>query len=361
MLDQGRVRITPPAGWMLVERKGDGLSLRYELGDGQGTISIIVTPQEAALTDETVATIAKVAVKELRDAARNEGAQLLIPPRTEPDGRFLLKVRARTRGADGKAVDQLQMCRALQLELVHVAVVANVETEAESAKIFAIAEELLDKAKLGTGPKPTSFRKTRVRMTIPPDWVEDRKDDPNGIVATYTNPAFPGARLVVRSRIIPKGAKRNTQVQDNTLDQLVDDYRNAPLPDWATERRAERKVEHPRFKRYVQHSLTWNDEPWGLDFRGLIAGDVAIGVEALVPPRDDTVTRWANAMALSIRSLDDKRRVGDLELSPAVEPAVRQMRRPSTARSTAPSASTRSPSPTTTSPSRTTNTPAPRP
>jgi hypothetical protein len=354
MLDQGRVRITPPAGWTLVERKG--LSLRYELGAGVGAITVIVTPQDSMPTDETIATMAKVAGKQLREAARNEGAQMLIPPRTEPDERFAMKLRDRTRGADGRVRDQLQMYRVMQLELVHVAVVANVETEDESRKIFAAAEELLDTAKLGTGPKPTSFRKTRVRFTVPPGWVEERKDEPNGVVAIYTNATYPGARLVVRSRIIPKDAKRNTQVQEHTLDQLVDDYRNAPLPDGVPQRTAERKIEHPRFKRFFQHSLSWNGQPWGLDFRCVIAGDVAIGVEALVPPRDDSVTRAADAMAATIRSLDDKKRVGDLELSPAVEPAVRQMRRPAPASSTAPS----SPAPAT-SPSGTTDTPPRRP
>ena len=352
LLDQGRVRITPPAGWKLVERKG--LSLRYQLGAGEGAITVIVTPQDEMPTDETIAKVAKVAGKELREAARNEGAQMLIPPRTEPDDRFALKLRDRTRGANGKARDQLQMYRVMQLELVHVAVVANVETEAESRKIFAAAEELLDTAKLGTGPKPTSFRKTRVRFTIPPGWVEERKDDPNGVVATYTNAAYPGARMVVRSRVIPKDAKFNAQVRDHTLDQLVDDYRTAALPDGVHQRTAERKIEHPRFKRFFQHSLSWNGQPWGLDFRCVIAGGVAIGVEALVPPRDDSVTRAADAMAATIRSLDDKKRVGDLELSPAVEPAVRQMRRP------APASAPSSPGPST-SPSRTPDTPPPRP
>ena len=165
----------------------------------------------------------------------------------------------------------------------------------------------------------------------------------------------------MRSRIIPKDARFNTQVQDHTLDQLVDDYRNAPLPDGVPQRTAERKIEHPRFKRFFQHSLSWNGQPWGLDFRCVIAGDVAIGVEALVPPLDDSVTKAADAMAATIRSLDDKKRVGDLELSPAVEPAVRQMRRPAPASSTAPSSPAPSSPAPATSPTRTTDTPTLRP
>lgn len=97
-----------------------------------------------------------------------------------------------------------------------------------------------------------------------------------------------------------------------------------------------RKAEHPQFKRYVLRSLTWNDQPWGTDFRCVIAGDVAMGIEALVLPLDAQVTRLADAMARSIRSLDDKRRVLDLEQSPAVAPAVRQMRPPATARARTP-------------------------
>ena len=348
MLDQGRVRLPPPAGWTLIERKADGRTLRYEIGGGAGTATIIVTPQDAMPTDETIATIAKTAMKEWRESVRNEGAQLLIPPQKVTDERFDLKLRIRTRGPDGLASDQLQMYRAMQLELVHVAVIANVDTEAEAERLYGPIEEMLDKTKLGPGPKPSAFRKTRVRLTVPPDWVEQRTDDPNGVVATYTNPSVPGARLVVRSRIIPKNARRDPQVQENAIDQLVDDFRHGKLPEGAGERYDERKIDHPRFKRYLVQSTDWNGGQWGTEFWCVIAGDVAIGVDALVPPLDQTVTRAAATMAASIRSLDDKRPVLDLELSPAVEPAQRQMRpRPTTtAPAGSPASAPSAPSPT---------------
>ena len=356
LLDQGRVRLPPPAGWTLVERKANGLSLKYEFGDGFAVATVIVTPQDAVPTDETLATIAKTAIKEWRESARNEGGQLLIPPQKVSDDRFDLKLRMRTRNPDGRARDQLQMYRAMQLELVHVAVVANVETEAEAERVYGPVEEMLDKMKLGPGPKPSAFRKTRVRLTVPPDWVEERTDDPNGVVATYTHPNVPGARLIVRSRIIPKDAKRNPQAQDSTLDQLVDDFRNAKLPAGAGKRYDEKKIEHPRFRRYIVQSVDFNGGQWGTEFWGVIAGDVAIGVDALVPPLDTKVTHAAMTMAASIRSLDDKRPGGGLELSPAVEPAARQMRQPKAPQTRPPTSG-----PATTSPTRTPGTTQPRP
>src|SRR5688572_27188116 len=121
MLDQGRVRLPPPAGWTLVERKANGLSMEYDFGNGVATAAVIVTPQDAVPTDETLAAIAITAVKEWRESARNEGAQLLIPPQKVSDERFDLKLRMRTRGPGGRARDLLQLYRVMQLELVHVA------------------------------------------------------------------------------------------------------------------------------------------------------------------------------------------------------------------------------------------------
>lgn len=328
MLDQGRVRIVGPPGWQLDKRGADGMTLRYKLGD-TGVIVVTVTPQQAALTREVYAKISKSIGQALREAARNEGAEFLIHPRVEPDNRFFLKVRDRTRGGDGKVRDQLQIYKALNLELIHIAAVAMVETEAESQPILAAAEEMLDNAKLGAGPKPSAFRRTRVRLAIPPDWSEQREDDPNGVVATYTNPAFPGARLVVRSKIIPevaKGAAADPQLREHAIDELVDGYRNAPLPEGAT-LAGEQHWDHPRLERLVTRPVVIDGQPWTSSFRCRVVGDVAIGVAALAPTSDDApAERMADAMALSIRSLDDKRQVLDLELSPAVAPAMRQMK-----------------------------------
>src|SRR4051812_10718328 len=77
-LDDGRVRITPPAGWTFVGRTADGLSLRYKLGEGegQGFMAIIVNPQTAVLKNESADQMAKLIGKQLRDAATHENAKI---------------------------------------------------------------------------------------------------------------------------------------------------------------------------------------------------------------------------------------------------------------------------------------------
>src|SRR5438045_1218860 len=129
-LDQGRVRITPPAGWTFVGRTNDGLSLRYKLGEGEGVMSIIINPQTAPIQgDEAVNKMGLLIGKQLREAAIKENAKILSPARVIPDERFLLKVHDRTRGNDGKVRDQVQIYRSMGLELLHVATVALADND----------------------------------------------------------------------------------------------------------------------------------------------------------------------------------------------------------------------------------------
>ena len=124
-------------------------------------------------------------------------------PRVIPDDRFLLTIHDRVRSNDNKIRDQVQVYRALSSSLLHVATVAVADNDEAAAPIHAAGAAVADGEKIGAGPKPTVFRRTRVRMTISPDWVEERGDDPNGVVARFTHREMPGAMIVVRAKSIP--------------------------------------------------------------------------------------------------------------------------------------------------------------
>ncbi len=318
LLDEGRVRITPPPGWTFVGRTDDGMSLRYNFGDNnEGIMSIIVTPQTAVLQSQAAEKMGKLIGQKLREAAQNQKATVLTPPRVVPDGRFFLKIRDRQRGPDGVVRDQLQIYRSMQLELLHVAVIAMADTEEAAAAIHAAGEEVAQRARLGTGPKPSSFRRARVKLTIPPDWTEQRTDDPNGVVAVFKAPDKGAARLVVRSKIVPKGAKASEDVRKNTIEQLMDIQRHAPLPPGSSEARDEQLIDDPRFARRLSRVMTVSGEPWKGDFRCMVVGDVVIGVESLAPVGEfQAVSKLADEMALSIKPLDDRKPAGDSKSAP---------------------------------------------
>jgi hypothetical protein len=327
-LDGGRVRLVAPQGWTLVHRGGDGLSLAYRLGEGEDapTMNVHVTVQEATTTRDSAAKMAMIIGKQLRDSATASNAKFLSQPRVIPDDRFLLTIHDRVRSNDNKVRDQVQVYRALAGDLLHVATVAVAEDDESAAPVHAAGAAVADSAKLGAGPKPVVFRRTRVRMTIPPDWVEQRSDDPNGVVATFTNPQLPGALLVVRAKTIPRDARGNADVQRNSVDMLVDDYRNAAVPAGASAVGEEEPFDRPPFAKHLMRSLDWDGQAWGTDFRARVTGNVAIGVEALSPPGDTLVARLADQMALSIKSLDDTKQVGELKLSPAAEKVLADRR-----------------------------------
>jgi hypothetical protein len=126
----------------------------------------------------------------------------------------------------------------------------------------------------------------------------------------------------VRSKIIPKGAKATADVRKNVIDQLVDAQRSAPLPKGAATATDEKMTDDARFARRVTRATEIDGAAWRTDFRCLVVGDVAIGVESLAPTSDaDAVSKLADQMALSIKPLDDRPPAADSKPAPAQQPA----------------------------------------
>src|SRR5439155_21759786 len=88
--------------------------------------------------------------KAIREAARKEGRELVLPPRVEPDERYFLKIHDVIKAED-KLSDRIQMYRVIGLNLVHVACTAIVESRDQSAAVHSAAEQLLDTMRLSRG------------------------------------------------------------------------------------------------------------------------------------------------------------------------------------------------------------------
>jgi len=313
MFDGGRVRIAPPKGWRNSFRAEDGLSARYEFGQ-RGLIVLVVTPQEAVFQPDMAGQMAQTIGKRVRDVASSDGSQLLYGPRVEQDDRFFLKIRDRQRVSTGEVLDRMQIYRVMQLDLVHVVVVAYTESEEAAARIHADAEAMLDQARSGSGPRPASFRRARIRLTVPPDWTEQRSDQPNGLVATYAAPDKGAARIVLRSKIVPKAAREDDARRRVLLDELVDAERYAPIVRGAAQPRDEERSEDPRFLRRMTRVIEVDGKPWQSDLRCVGVGDVLISVAAVAPPEAgpfETFSKLADEMAASIKPLGDKPRAAD--------------------------------------------------
>ncbi|MGB7156984.1 MAG: hypothetical protein WBD40_02890, partial [Tepidisphaeraceae bacterium] len=308
-----------PAGWLLRGRANDGLRVEFQSADGVGRIVVAVTPQEAVMLPEAAPQIALVAGKFIRDNVKVSGSELLYGPRVEDDPGFFLKVRDRQRRPDGRITDRVQLWRVMHLEMVHVVAVSEAETEEAAAAVHEAAAKMLAGARLGAGPRPTFFRKARIRLTVPTDWIEQRSDDPNGVVATYTSPdrgngddgGGDGARIVVRAKVIPRAARDDARRKEILVDELVDAERNAPIVPGAGKPREEERGADPRYLRTVRRVIDVNGKACHSDLRCQQVGDVLIAVAAIAPQAvalDDkafeAVSKAADELAASIKPLE---------------------------------------------------------
>jgi hypothetical protein len=275
MLDGGRVRYTPPPRpWTLDEKAADSMKAVYRTDDGIGTMTITVTPQSDAVGPEQSKKMALTIGKGIREYARRSGVELLYGPRVENDDRFFLTVHDRLR-ARGRTYDRLQIYRMLDSLLVSVAVTAQTDSEDEAKTIHAAAQELLDQARTGRGPSLSGFRRTGVRLFPPAEWIEKKIDDPNGIVATYAEPNRDGARMEVRSRVIPKKIRGDDGASIAQRQQIIDEMLAATgIPPADAERITD---EENRFARAAR-LLPAPGRPTHAEARFVMLGDTMIGI-----------------------------------------------------------------------------------
>lgn len=302
MLDGGRLRYTPPPPpWTLKEKSPDNMKAVYKTDDGIGTMTITVTPQFDAVGPEQSKKMALTIGKGIRDYAKRSGVELMYGPRVEKDDRFFLTVHDRMRKRGVVTYDRLQMYRMLDSLLVSVAVTAQTDSEDEAKAIHAAAQGLLHKARTGRGPTLSGFRRTGVRLFPPAEWVEKKIDDPNGIVATYTEPRDGGARMEVRSRIVPKKIRGDDGASIAQRQQVIDEMLTAAgIPPTETERIPDEKNHFARAVRLLSAPA----RPMHAEARFVMLGDTMIGVILRGPSeRAEELASITDGMALRMQRI----------------------------------------------------------
>ena len=311
-LGDGSLRYAPPAGWEVTSKSPDRLKASFASPDGLGHIDLIVTPQPSIPDDASAAKMAMIIGKAIRENAKREKADLIIPPRVEKDPRFYLKMRDRSRnGEDNKTFDRLQLYRVIGLNMVYVAARASADTpehcEAVARDVDAVAESLLEGVHLlAHGARPVVFPKTELRITTPVDWTLARSDDPNGLVVTYTDPKDANRQIIVRAKILPKDARgdANTAKRDALLERMIDGERKTPPFKMSGPSPQEQPAtvgtrEQPL--RAIGAKAVRGEVTLDVVTRYFVVADLMVSVRSVAPENDATIGPITDQVAASVK------------------------------------------------------------
>jgi hypothetical protein len=281
LLDEGRVRYVPPAGWELRTPSTDPRTAEFRHADRSGMLMINAMPLAVQNEPEVARQMAMTIGPEMRRYVQRKGYTLELGPRVEPDDRFMLVVHDRMR-TDRGVSDRKQMYRSLPGILVYVNATAFTDDPQEAARIHALGAAMLDGATTGSGPRPIAFRFTEIRLAPPADWViENRQDNPNGLVAIFRPPKPQTERLVIRSKVLPRLARTDPARRQRFVEDMVDAERRQPPLEGLV---AVRDLEVLEPDSYIAATRSWYSSATGplvCQTRYVAVGDGLISVSAV--------------------------------------------------------------------------------
>jgi len=307
-LADGTVRYVPPFGWTLLGKNPDGLGATYRSADESAVIAITVMPQDRAIQESSRDGMARIIDKGIREAAAKEGHAVVISPKEEDDSRFFLKMHDAIR-VEGKIADRIQMYRVIGLNLVLVAATANVDS-IEQAKIpLGTAEQLAATMRVSRGSKRMVYPHAQLRAVVPLDWTDQKTDQPNGLVATYSDPKDRSRQIILGARIIPKAALDDKEKLKTLVATMVDQERKLPAQlstPLATQTPQEEDVAGTTYLRQTRMNLAGRDGPARIETRYLAVGDVLVSVRSVSSEADaDEIGKIADRFAANLKPVKD--------------------------------------------------------
>jgi hypothetical protein len=312
-LDGGRVRIALPDGW---ERTGEpdpnGLKLVLQKSQGPGLIAINIDQQQDVVVPEHARKMARAIDEQIRANAQTNHVELLYGPKLEVDPRFFLKINTRMNVPDRGIVDETHIYRVMGLNLVYLNVTTDSDSEDEARAVRQIAEALLAGAKIGAGPRPSSFPRTRLKVFVPPEWKEQRSDNPNDVVATWSEPRGGLARIVLKARVVPRDARAPDAgaQRDALLSEMIRaDEAAPPISGLAASGSPEASPGDQSGSQKVTRHYEQGGKKWLTESRYLVVGDAALSLTGVAPEDSEfNLSELINEMAARIETTDRRAR-----------------------------------------------------
>jgi hypothetical protein len=301
----GALRYAIPQGWDLITKRDDGRGANYKDPSGKGVIMILVDPLSAAVPKNAGEQMAPQIGNGIREAAQRDGNEITVQPRADPDDRYLLKIHDRQKLKSGQFSDRVQYYRVFGTYLVSVASTAFTDDDTAAKEIHKQAEQLLDQMRIARGVRPTVFGRTQIKLTPPVDWKEQKRDQPNGIVATYTDERNANNKTIIRAKIVPKPTAADPAKRQAFLDKMIDDERQTE-PFSKTALSADESPAPPatdeKSLRKIKSTADANGQKLTVISRYIPVGDVLVSVRSISPePEAEAVTKIADDLAATLK------------------------------------------------------------
>ncbi len=271
-------------------------------------MAITIDVQLHGVPPDQARKIGKAIDEQIRANATTNGVELIYGPKIEEDARFFLKVNTRMDVPDRGIVDETHLFRVMGLNLVNLNVTTDSDSEDEARAVRETAEKFLTGARIGAGPRPSSFGRTRIKLFVPPDWKEQRTDNPNGVVATWREPENGPSRIVLKSRVLPKEARgdANSEKRDALLDELAKaDDTVPPIAGLTSKGEPEASTGDGNVAKKIRRAYEQDGKVWLAESRYFVVGDVVLSLTGAA--QDDTALKLAemiDEMAQKIEPLD---------------------------------------------------------
>jgi len=156
------------------------------------------------------------------------------------------------------------------------------------------------------GAKRMVYPRAQLRAVVPVDWNDQKFDQPNGLVATYTDPKDLSRQIVLSARIIPAAVRDDKAKIDALVSMMIDQERKLPAR-LATGHIEELPATTPEGGLKVTHEKV--TVPLGVmvvDTRYVVVRDVLASVRSIAKEADaESVNALAEKLAAGLKPVKE--------------------------------------------------------
>jgi hypothetical protein len=154
-LVNGSVRFLVPKDWELADKSADGMNAKYNLPDGEGSVSLLVTQQAdlvPANHPKLKQQLTNYVLAKVDEDLKNRHGEVIDAAKVETDARFMTRVHVRFKEGD-TVNDVVHVYRGLGINLLSVNATALTDDPAKAKAVHEAGALLLQSVTLGAPDK----------------------------------------------------------------------------------------------------------------------------------------------------------------------------------------------------------------
>jgi hypothetical protein len=152
--------------------------------------------------------------------------------------------------------------------------------------------------------RPVFFPRAQLRMTAPVDWTETKTDQPNGLVATYTDPKDALRQIIVRCQVVPKNALNDDAKRDALVTRMIDaERRLPPFKPGAAPTGEQPATVTGTYLRALAATAARPEQPLKVVTRYFIIKDVLVSVRSVAGEGDEGIDKITDTFVAAVKPL----------------------------------------------------------